>query len=249
MSKKKTKRKTNALSYVFCETSKQKRKIYKTEPELKSRLERADRDSLYPLNGFYCPSCNGWHVTRHHVIEGKEVLDDKILEWEQKMSRVRILSTSISELIKNMTDYMKWGQYIIARQLLSDARSKICQLRQIKETGIVEELTKKTDAAEKQLINFLKYNSKDDSYTHIQQYTEKKVNTRRGYKELTPKLIQKIDNMIEETEHLASVNTSQTYELIRECYSLIDQIKYGDNLQELKRQWNEKLRNIRSILR
>ena len=67
--------------------------------------------------------------------------------------------------------------------------------------------------------------------------------------ELSPKLIQKIDKMIEEAERLTAVNINQAYALLRECQSQIERIKYGKNLSEFKRQWTDRLEIIKAEIK
>lgn len=240
--------KKNKPTFNYCEARKRARKVYKTEEELNSRLEKEDPNALYPLKGFFCPSCEGWHVTRHPVVNGKETIDENVSAWKQEMDKARDLSVSISYLIKNVSENLKWGQFSEARQLISIARSKIRQLRLIKNEGAVDELEKKIDSEEKTLISSLR-NGKDDSYSQAQQFEEQKVSTDRKADELSPKTIQKIDNKIEEAECLTEDSSSQSYKLIRECQSLIGRMKYGENLTELKRQWNERLEKIKAELK
>ena len=61
--------------------------------------------------------------------------------------------------------------------------------------------------------------------------------------------MEKIDNMIEEAERLTEVSSNQSYELIRECQSQIERIKYGKNLSEFKRQWTERLEILKAELK
>ena len=56
-------------------------------------------------------------------------------------------------------------------------------------------------------------------------------------------------NMIEEAERLKEVSQNQSYELIRECQSQIERIKYGENLSEFKRQWTERLEIVKAELK
>ena len=233
----------------YCEACKRARRVYKTEQELNSRLDKDDKKALYPLKGFFCSSCEGWHVTRHPVVNGIETIDEDVLAWEQEMDKARNLSTSIFTIIKKIVDYLKWGQFSDARQSVSNARGMISQLRQIKDDNTVDELNKKIDSVENSLINSLKKISKDENYSQIQKSEEQKVSSRKRVDQLSPKTIQKIDNMIEEAERLKEVSQNQSYELIRECQSQIERIKYGENLSEFKRQWTERLEIVKAELK
>lgn len=234
----------------YCEACKRARKVYKTEQELNSRLDKDDKKALYPLKGFFCSSCEGWHVTRHPVVNGMETIDENVLAWEQKMNEARFLSSSIFTIIKKIVDYLKWGQFSDARQLVSNARGMISQLRQIKDDNTVDELNIKIDLVENSLINSFKKISKDDNYSQIQKSEEQKGTSRKKrVDQLSPKTIQKIDNMIEEAERLTEVSSNQSYELIRECQSQIERIKYGKNLSEFKRQWTERLEILKAELK
>ena len=233
----------------YCEACKRARRVYKTEQELNSRLDKDDKKALYPLKGFFCSSCEGWHVTRHPVVNGIETIDEDVLAWEQEMDKARNLSTSIFTIIKKIVDYLKWGQFSDARQSVSNARGMISQLRQIKDDNTVDELNKKIDSVENSLINSLKKISKDENYSQIQKSEEQKVSSRKRVDQLSPKTIQKIDNMIEEAERLTEVSQNQSYELIMECLSQIERIKYGENLSEFKRQWTERLEIVKAELK
>jgi hypothetical protein len=240
------KKKTN---YNYCEACKRARRVYKTEQELNSRLDKEDKNALYPLNVFFCSSCEGWHVTRHPVVNGKETINENVLAWEQEMNQTRNLSTSIFNIIKKIADYLKWNQFCDARQLLSNAHVKVSQLRKIKDDGAVVELEKKIDSVEKSLIESLKKISKDDNYSQFTKSKEKKAISRKKVEQLSSKTIQKIDNMIEEAERLSEVNSNHSYALIRECQSQIERIKYGENLPEIKRQWTIRLVIIKEKLK
>ena len=242
-------KKKKELKYVYCNTSKQTRRVYETQEDVMSRIAKDDKDSIYPLNYFYCPSCNGWHVTRHPVINDQEKTDDKILAWEKEQNRARGLSASISNLIKKISECLKWGQYPMAQQLLTVARRKIGQLSQIKTDKEINEFTQKIESEEKSLFSLLRHTSKNDTYSQIERQLEHKKQPRKRFDELTPKIVQKIDTMIEEAERLSLENANQAYDLIRECRSQIDHLKYGDELPKLKRQWDKKIILIRRMLK
>ena len=246
MSKKK---KNNSPQFIFCLASNPSRVVYKTLEEVKLRLEKdKGKHSLYPLSAFFCLSCNCWHITRHPVIDGEEIIDEKVLAWEQKMSQAKKLSVSISSILSNATFSIEKGEYIIARRLLSDARVKIDQLRSIKDGKNIKELEKRTENIEKYLINTSKLDNKYEIPPFVLLRTRKKGKTLNEFDELTPKIVQKIDNMIEETEGLTKTNNKRAYKLMRECHSLIDKIKYGNKLKELKHQWMDRLNYIKEEL-
>ena len=235
------KKKNNKFQYVFCATSKQNRKVYVAQEDVMIRIARDDKDSIYPLKYFYCPSCKGWHVTRHPVINGQEKTDDKILAWEKEQNRARGLSASISNMIKKISECLKWGQYPMAQQLLTVARKKIVKLSKIKTDREINELTQKIESEEKCLFSSLRHTSKNDTYSQIERRLERKKKPRKRLDELTPKIVQKIDTMIEEAERLSLENSNQAYDLTREYCSQIDQLKYGDELIKIKRQWGKNL--------
>lgn len=240
-------KKKNFCQLDYCAASNNTRKVYRTEEQLKLRLEKdKKRPQLYPLNAFFCTSCNGWHVTRHPVIDGKELIDEKVLAWEQKRNQANDLSTLISNILKEITSFVKMGQITMVHQLLQSARAKIGKLRKLKNEEAIREFTQKLAAIES-LINSLRNRDMGEDYSRprIRAEQEKK----RNIIELSPKLIQKIDNMIEEAESLTEVNINQTYDLIRECQSQIEHIKYGENLSDLKNQWIERLDMIKDNLK
>ncbi len=243
------KKKKKELQYVYCTISNHTRRVYETQEDVMFKISKDSKDSIYPLNYFYCPSCNGWHITRHPVIDGQEIIDDKVLAWEKVQNQARGLSTSISNLIKKISDCIKWGQYPMAQQLLTVARRKIGQLSQIKTEREVNDFMQKIESEEKSLSNSIRQTSKNDTYFQIELQLEHKKQPRKRVDELTPKIIQKIDAMIEEAERLSLENSNQAYDLIRECRSQIDHLKYGDELPKLKRQWEKKIILIRRTLK
>lgn len=243
-------KKKKELKYVYCTPSKQTRRVYETQEDVMSKIAKDDKGSIYPLNYFYCSSCNGWHYgTRHPVINGQEKTDDKVLAWEKEQNRARGLSASISNLIKKISECLKWGQYPMAQQLLTVARRKISQLSQIKTDREINEFTQKIESEEKYLFNSLRHTGQNDTYSQLERQLEHKKQPRKRSEELTPKIVQKIDTMIEEAERLSLENSNQAYDLIRECRSQIDHLKYGDELPKLKRQWEIKIILIRRMLK
>ena len=243
-------RKKEKKQFDFCIASNRARKIYKTEDEIKLRLEKDKKSQyqLYPLNAFFCTTCNGWHVTRHPVIDGKEVIDDEILAWEQKMSQAKSLSVSVSNMIDMIVNYIKKRQYYLAYQLLPDVRSAIHRLCVLKNINAVQEYTRKINEIEKNIIFTLRHDKIRDAFQQL-QFDREQEKKHKVTNELSPKLIQKIDKMIEEAERLTAVNINQAYALLRECQSQIERIKYGKNLSEFKRQWTDRLEIIKAEIK
>ena len=178
------------------------------------------------------------------MIDGKEVVDNNVLAWEKKINCIQHYPSLILTTLKKVTSFINMGDYLTACDMLFDVRRKTEQLKKIQGDEATKDLTQKVDIVETHLFNASKHKILYMQSPHNDN--QEAVLTRNS--ELTLKIVQKIDNMIEEMDRLKNTNVEQVYRMIRECNSRIDKLKYGKNVKDLKQQWKDRLDSIKMEL-